>query len=970
MTNFLITAQITGTALMFGYIVYIVTTKRAGAYSVLTAALASAFLNCFAYTLLLFSDSVDAALAVKPFDIMGSALTLYLLYWFIREMRGVKIPKAVSAALLLADLAGIAAAATDNVFHLYYKSVKPVTGAVFFGAEVIYSAGFYVLLGSMLVKTFLIIAIAADGYIKGNTDGLGSSLWAFFTVILPMLSMGAYSFRLLGNFNPSSLAICASCVTVTAAVRRGKKFDMVNTVKDNVIETMRDALIITDSKMNIVDSNLAARRIFPEISEGRKKASALVAGLLEDGKSDEFEIGGRYYEKHITRFSGEDLGENGCSVLVIDVTDTKKYVDRLIDMSRKADMANNAKSDFLANMSHEIRTPMNAITGFAELCLQEKNYTYAADIKAAAKNLISIINDILDISKIEAGKLELVPSVYDSETMLDDVISIIHVQVGKKKNIEFKTDIDSRLPRKMYGDEVRLKQILINLLGNAVKFTNEGCISLSVRLLDRSKDSVSLMFRISDTGIGIKKEDMSKLFENFRQVDTRRNRRIEGSGLGLSISKSLAEKMGGSITVNSEYGKGSVFTVVVVQTVSDPTPISKSAAGTGASEENSLALYAPDAHVLVVDDNKVNLYVTARLLTTFGIRADLADSGENAIKMINSAYYDLVFMDHMMPDMDGVDTTKIIRSQKDEYSRGLPIVALTANAVSGAREMFLESGFNDFISKPIQMPLLEKVLKRWLPEQMVKYVEKNTINKSYGGAGVLDIFGEEQGTGEEADEEIIIPNVDVTSGLQLCGGSLKAYLAVLKTFMETAPESMSRIENFAQNRDYKNYTTEVHGLKSSSLAIGARGLSEMARKLEEAGKAEDYKLIQADTPALIARFSEITHNIKPFVETDSSEADNADIADKPFIENAVLKEKLNALLEAVDGLDHHGALDILEELAGYRYNDSEISDCIAAGRKDIENFAYEKAEASAKRILEITQTTQATQATQAKEESV
>ncbi len=947
MTNFLMTVQVIGVALTFGYIVYIVTTKRAGEYSVLTAALASAFLNCFAYTMFIFSENIETALAVKPFDIMGSALALFLLYWFVRNMQGVRIPKTVSAVLLIADLFGIACAATDRTFHLYYKSIAPIPEADFFCADAVYAVGFYVLLVSMIAKTGIIIVIAACGYIGKNRQNAGSPLWSFFTVILPMIAMAAYSFRLLGYFNPSSLMVCVSCVTITAAVHRGRKYDMVNSARDNVIETMRDALIVTDIKMNIVDSNPAARRIFPVISEGsRKQAALFAADLVSDDKNREFELNGKYYEKHINRLLSADGTESGYSVLIIDITDTKKYIDRLIEMSRKADMANNAKSDFLANMSHEIRTPMNAITGFAELCLKEKNYTYAADIKTAAKNLISIINDILDISKIEAGKLELVPAVYDTEAMLEDVISIIYVQLGKKKNIEFKTDIDKRLPKKMFGDEVRLKQILINLLGNAVKFTNEGYIYLSAKELNRTDSSISIMFRITDTGIGIKKEDMNKLFGNFQQVDTRKNRRIEGSGLGLSISKSLAEKMDGSITVESEYGKGSSFTVVVRQQISDPSPIAKAAANAAAPEEERLAVYAPNAHVLVVDDNKVNLNVTARLLTTYGINADLADSGEKAVKMINSAYYDLVFMDHMMPDLDGVDTTKIIRSQGDAYSSGLPIIALTANAISGAREMFLEAGFNDFISKPIQLPLLEKALEKWLPEQMVQRVERN--NRDIPAAPYL--FGEQSdGTDTEA-EEIIIPNVDVTSGLELCGGNPDAYLAVLKTFMETADESISKIENYAQNRNYKNYTTEVHGLKSSALAIGARGLSEMARRLEEAGRKENYKQISEETPALIARFSEIAGNIKPLVEPENEEAGSTD---KSPISADRLKEKLNTILQAVDDLDSRRAMDCFEELSKYSYNNSEIADCIKSGRKYADNFAYEKAEAAARRILEI-----------------
>ena len=850
-----------------------------------------------------------------------------------------------------ADLFGIAASASDRVFHLYFKSIELVSrDGEIHSANVVYSAGFYVLFASMIIKTIIIIIAAVHGCSKERrADGSGKNAWSFFTVLLPFFSMGAYSFRLFGDFNPSSISMCVCCVTVTAAFYRGTRYDMVKTARDNIIESMDDALIVTDSKLNIVDSNPAARRIFPELSQGgRKEAAEFALNLISTSKNSEnseFELNGKYYEKHIKHMVNEDGTENGYSVLVIDVTDTKKYVDGLIDMSRKADMANSAKSDFLANMSHEIRTPMNAIVGFAELCLKEKNYCYAADIKTAAKNLVSIINDILDISKIEAGKLELVPSVYDTGEMLNDIVSIIYVQLDKKKNLDFKIDIDRRIPRKMYGDEVRLKQILINLLGNAVKFTSNGSISFSVKELSRMGDSVSLMFKVADTGMGIKKEDMPKLFENFRQVDTRRNRKIEGSGLGLPISKTLAEKMDGSITVESEYGKGTVFTVVLTQKISDPSPIAKLAAKTAAPEEKDRILRAPEAHVLVVDDNKVNLNVTAGLLTSYGIKADLADSGAAAIDMINSAYYDLVFMDHMMPDLDGVDTTKIIRSRGDAYSTELPIIALTANAVNGAKEMFLESGFNDFISKPIQIPLLEKILEKWLPEQMVTYVETSAQTTGANVSGNSDIFGVEEESA--ADNDIVIPNVDVMSGLNLCGGNIDAYLAILKTFMETSEESILRIETYAHSRDYRNYTTEVHGLKSSSLAIGAKGLSEMAKALEQAGKDEDYRQIAEETPALIARFSEIAENIKPFVETEKPESGN-----KPQIDADTLKAELGKALAAIDELDSHGAMEILDKLSDCYYS-SDVSSEIEKSRRYTDNFAYEKAEETIRHILEI-----------------
>ncbi len=963
MTNLLLTLQICCVALMFVYIVYIVTTKRAGAYSVLTAALASAFLHCFSYTMLLFADTPEAALAVKPFDIMGSALAMYLLYWFACENCGMKIPKAVSAALLAADLFSIIASASDRVFHLYFRDIELLTSnGEIYSANVKYFVGYYVMTASMILKIILIIAAALFGH-RGNRvfDIRVKLRWSFLTALLPAAASALHYFRLLGDFNPSSISMCICCVTVTAAAYRDVRYDMVKTARDNIIETMDDALIVTDSKLNIVDSNPAARRIFPELSEsGSKKTAKFALNLIsasygsDSPENSEFELNGKYYEKHINRLINSDGSENGYSVLVIDVTDTKKYVDGLIDMSRKADMANSAKSDFLANMSHEIRTPLNAITGFAELCLKEKNYCYASDIKTAAKNLISIINDILDISKIEAGKLDLVPAVYDTGEMLNDVISITYVQLGKKKELNFKIDVDRRIPRKMYGDEVRLKQILINLLGNAVKFTNSGFISFNVKELSRIGNNVTLMFKIADSGIGIKKEDMSKLFENFRQVDTRRNRKIEGSGLGLSISKTLAEKMDGTITVESEYGKGSVFTVILVQRIDDPSPISNAVANAAASEEKNRTLRAPEAHVLVVDDNKVNLDVTARLLTTYGIKADLADSGAKAIEMIDSAYYDLVFMDHMMPDMDGVDTTKIIRSKGDAYSSGLPIVALTANAVSGAREMFLESGFNDFISKPIQLPTLEKILEAWLPKQMVTYAETGNNSASVSFSDFLT-YDPEAVHESEADEyseadDIVIPNVDVMAGLTLCGGNIEAYLAILKTFMETADESILRIETFAHSRDYKNYTTEVHGLKSSALAIGANGLSEMAKALEQAGKDEDYKKIYEDTPALIARFSEIAHNIKPLVESEGSA--ETESAEKPPISADEIRADLERVLTALDDLDSHGAVEILDRLSGFWYS-SDVSEKIEKSRRFTDNFAYEKAEEMVRHILEI-----------------
>lgn len=953
MMTVLMTIQILCTLASLVYIIYILTNENSRRHSLLTAAVMSSFAGSLGYIMTLLCNNSDAALAVTSFGIMGAAFSHYLIYIFCMDHCGIKRVNVLSMILLAENIIGIAMALLTGKTGLFYKSFTRCDCDIFFVPKVEYGMGAYILTAAMIVQSVVIVAAAVYVFKKQGIRNGRHMPEMCAAALLPAAAKVAAGMDMLDGFDLSYVFMILGCLLVSVTVYNSKVIEVVNSARDNIIETMNDALLVTDTKMNIVDANPAARRIFPDLFTGRKTKAmvTLIADLMdEDADRAEFEINGKCYDKHISRLSNGDGSPMGYAVLLLDVTDTKHYVDDLIDMRQKADMANSAKSDFLANMSHEIRTPMNAITGFAELCLREKNYQYAADIKAAAKNLIAIINDILDISKIESGKLELVTSVYSVEDMLNDVISLVYVQLDGKSGIEFKIDIDKRLPKKLFGDEVRIKQILINLLGNAVKFTKAGHIGLSVREISRNGDMSLIMIKVTDTGIGIKREDMSKLFSNFQQVDTKKNREIEGTGLGLSITKNLVEMMNGTITVDSDYGKGSTFTVVIQQKIEDSSHISVEAAKAApANEEKNTVLYAPDAKVLIVDDNKVNLKVTAQLLSQYGIKCATADSGKKAIQMVRSAYYDLVFMDHMMPELDGVDTTKMIRSQGDAYSKGLPIIALTANAVSGAKEMFLESGLNDFISKPIQLPQLEKVLAKWLPAKLVSYIEAKKPVSNYDESldllGIIEVPTESEAA-EQADE-FLIPNVDVKAGLALCGGSAEAYIAVMKTFVETAEESILRIENFAQNRNYKDYTTEVHGLKSSSLSIGAKELSEMARQLEMAGRREDYRQIMYETPTLIARYTDVVEHIRPFVETEKHSE-----AGKPPIDVGILKAKLDEVLEAIDNLDSPEAIKILDALLEFSFPTEEISGEIENARRYVDNFAYEKAEDAVRRVWE------------------
>ncbi|MDR1446745.1 MAG: response regulator [Treponema sp.] len=404
--------------------------------------------------------------------------------------------------------------------------------------------------------------------------------------------------------------------------------------------------------------------------------------------------------------------------------------------ARQSENANKAKSQFLSAMSHEIRTPMNAVIGISELVLREnispRVQGYIGQIKQAGTSLLAIINDILDFSKIESGKMEIHSAKYALPSILNDVVTIIGIRLHEK-SLEFKVDIDSSLPCLLSGDEIRIRQILLNILNNAVKYTKEGYIEFRVSGKITGKESINIKFEISDSGIGIKEEDLKKIFGDFVRFDTAKNRNIEGTGLGLAITYNLCRLMGGNVSVTSVYGKGSTFTVVLPQKILDAKPIGGSGGepwrlvpAEGAAYENNLpkqivSFTAPDARILIVDDVSINLLVAEGLLAPYKMQIVCCTGGAEAISLMEKNHYDLVLMDHLMPEMNGIETTARIRALEAQAADGffsrIPVVALTADAIVGMKEMFLENGFDDYLSKPIEISAMHAIIKKWIPKE-------------------------------------------------------------------------------------------------------------------------------------------------------------------------------------------------------------------------------------------------------------
>lgn len=802
---------------------------------------------------------------------------------------------------------------------LYYKSITFVEHDVFPRVEV--ELGFFgVCFWVFMVFGPIILNLIVLGYGMHHEKekarrrvGLGFMLQVIASVVvffvsLPLIYATGYDpFMLVVGF-----ALCAKIFLSW----KNQGLDIISVAAKAGLDSLGQAVIILDYDGKILYYNKHAKEIVEEIDfyMGRNIKefitfainSGFAAGPHEFVKDDMI-----YHSEWnpIIDSDGESVGQ---AITFVDITAERMAVEEMKQKKAKADEANEAKSIFLANMSHEIRTPMNAIIGMSELIIEEsrgrKVYDMAVQIKKASKNLLSIINNILDYSKMEADKMDLVEDEYYLEEMVVDTFNLINIP-ALERGLSVNLYLDKSLPCKLYGDDGKIRQVLINLLNNAVKFTKRGHIDLTVNGKIEG-EYVELIISVADTGSGISEENQKVIFESFEQVDKINNKSVEGTGLGLSITKGIVDMMNGKIALSSVYGEGSTFSVSLSQRIVDRRPISEYSISEEEETKKRKLFTSPDTKVLICDDNNINLLVIEGMLELYELDVTTCTSGKEAINLVSKNDYDIIMMDHMMPEMDGIEATGKIRTICVSKPKKPHIIALTANTYEGAHEMFLSRGFDDFLPKPVDKLLLYDKLINLIPKSKLNYTKEEIEPPAYT---------------EDELAELFMKGVDVRTALEARDGSIKDYLKLLELYYLEGNAKLEEIKSSYEARDFDNYEIFVHGLKSTSLAVGAVDLSDKAKDHEFAAKEGDIQFIDHNFEKLCEEYDKILKEVEGLlikrgiisIVTDDDKLDG-------MTSNKLIR-MLNRTLELSENFQSKEAYNEVQDILQYKL-DKEIQD--------------------------------------------
>ncbi len=857
------------------------------------------------YLLELTASTVDTAMAGVTVENVGSAFVPLCYCWFLYIYCSITPP-----TKLLRVLCAVSLFILPTVFFnwngLFYKDVQWVAAANgFYHVSITYGPLYVFFLFSRIIIPFILcIFTLVKAIYECSDQKVSRQYWTILGIsTFPVMMLLAYVFKLINvfDFTPVTLAISMSMVVIVVWSRRN--YDFRHLAAEKVLESMGDGVIALDDHDRLVSYNRAAANIFThlpdhKLGENIRVVEGFREEMLNENVPQSFSINEQHYESHSKHIVDENGKIQGCVILILDMTDIKAYINEIKRVRHQAEKASIAKSEFLANMSHEIRTPMNAIIGLNDIIMEEcedtEIYSHAKDVQSAAKNLLAIINDILDLSKVEAGKMELVYEDYYIKIMTNEIMAMMDM-AASQRGLLLKYEIDETIPCCYSGDDGRIKQILLNILNNAIKFTQKGYVHAYITgKPGRNADEETLIFHIEDTGCGIKEKDLDKIFEDFRQVDSKRNRSVEGTGLGLAIVKHLVELMEGTIQVDSTYGKGTKVTITIPQKIVDRRPVSETPEEAPQIEQKITDSFtAPGVKVLIVDDNVINRKVARNFLKNYAFDLSEAESGPEAVELVRATRYDIIFMDHMMPGMDGVEAAEIIRRDCGENGAAPVMVALTANAMEGMREYFLECGFQDFISKPLDRKEMNQLLLRWVPE---KYRQMNN---------------EEEESRPLDPAAFQIDGVDMDAAMKYYSGNEEGFIELLELYCTDGKRKTELLSKLVQS-DILQYQIEVHGLKSASANIGAMDVSAMAREQENAAAQGDKEFIAGQFPVMLAEYETLLTNIEQFLEGYRQEKGPKEKLSRLSIQE--LREQTASALENLKHFRSRECAEIVDEI--------------------------------------------------------
>ncbi|MCM1120911.1 MAG: ATP-binding protein [bacterium] len=891
------------------------------------------------YLLELTAPTLEVAITAIRIENLGSTFVPLCYCCFIYEYCYEKVPRKLLRLLAVLDFLILPILFWFDRHTLVYRQIgwmETPYGHHYLNLE--YGPLYIPIMAIRIFMPYVltIYALVHTAFIRSSHREKKQCMTFLLISVLPVIALVVYVAKLTYVYDLSALVLGLALSMVVILVWSRRNYDFHRLAADVVLDGISDGVVALDARKRLVSYNQAAAEIFVELKgrgsgESIEDVKELSEELLEDSAPQQFALRGRYYESHARRIMDINGILQGYALLVLDMTDTHNYIDQIAQMRKQAEEANVAKSAFLANMSHEIRTPMNAIVGLSEIIMEESRgmeiYSNARDVRSAARNLLDLINDILDLSKVEAGKMELILADYDIRTVVGEVVSMMDM-AASKKGILLQCIYDETIPCRYNGDQGRIKQILINLLNNAVKFTQKGYVKITVGgKAGPAEHQEQLVFTIEDTGCGIRKEDQQRIFDNFTQVDARRNRSVEGTGLGLSITKHIVALMDGSIEMESVYNEGTTFTVTIPQTVVNEQSIGE--VPESVSGEREAELFVTEGYrVLIVDDNLVNRKVAQGFLKSYCFELTEAASGPEAIELVKNNRYDIIFMDHMMPEMDGIEAVDIIRRDCGENGTAPVIIALTANAMAGVREKFLSSGFQDFITKPLDRHMLNEVLVRWIPSERRL--------KPQG----------EQERREIDPESVHIKGIDLDAAMRYHSGSAMDYRELLELYCIEGKRKRELLQEHFRSRDYERYGIEVHGLKSASANIGALRLSEMARDHEEAAAKGDETYLVEEFPRLLDAYEKQMDNIREFLNRQQENG----VSDLGGIDSRDLLQRIKEALGLLEDFHSRECAQKIEELCRHRL-DAEIQSRLQEIQEQLKLYEDDAAEELLHRLI-------------------